>query len=157
MKTKDLFSDSKLREFGKDYVKLLTKFIKDAGKDSSGRLVKSVKYKLKKETEEIKIIIESEKYLTYVDKGRKPGTYPNIKAISNFAKIKGLPQTAVFPIAHSIFKFGIKPTNIIQKTIKALESPQYTRKIEKEGAKNIETLIYHLCNANENTNELILK
>ena len=141
MKTKDLFSDSKLKEFGRDYVKVLTRFIKDAGKDSSGKLVKSVKYKLKKETEEIKLIIESEKYLKFVDKGRRKGKYPNIRAISEWARVKGISQTAVFPIAHSIFKFGIKPTNIIQKTIKELESPKYTRRIEKEGAKNIENLV----------------
>ena len=138
MKSKDLFSDSKLKEFGKDYVKVLAKNIKAAGKDSSGRLVKSIKYKLKKETEEIKIIIESAKYLDYVDRGRKPGKYPPIKEIAKWARVKGISPQAVFPIARSIFKFGIKPTNIIQKTIKDLESPTYVSKIEKEVAKNIE-------------------
>jgi hypothetical protein len=137
----DLFSPSKLREFGSDYVKLLTVFLKKANKSSTGALLNSIAFKLRPEAENISIIIESNDYLTYVDKGRRPGSFPPIQAISRWASVRGIPQTAVFPIARSIFKFGIEPTNVIQKTISELEGPSFVRRYEEEVAINLEQII----------------
>ncbi len=44
-------------------------------------------------------------------KGRKPGTYPPIKEIAKWCRLKGIDDSAKWPIARSIFKFGIAPTN----------------------------------------------
>jgi hypothetical protein len=41
----ELFDKKKLREFGKDYVKLLTVFLKRANKSSTGALIKLIKLK----------------------------------------------------------------------------------------------------------------
>lgn len=136
-----LFSDKKLKEFGQDYVKLLTIFLKQAGKKTTGSLINSVAYKLRNEAEEINIIIEANDYLEYVDKGRKPGSYPPIQAIAKWASIKGIPQTAVFPIARSIFKFGIKPTNVIPKTVQEITGPAFIKRYEEEVSENLEKII----------------
>lgn len=141
MKVDDLFSPKKLKQFGTDYVKLLIVFLKKAHKSSTGALINSVSYKLKEEANQINIIIEAEDYLKYVDQGRKPGKYPPIQAIAKWCNIKGIPQAAAFPIARNIFKFGIKPTNIIQQTIKEINSPTLVKKYEDEAAANLEIII----------------
>lgn len=146
MDAKDLFGDSKLREFGKDYVKLLTIFLKQAGKDSTGALINSIDYNIREEAKQINIIIESNDYLKYVDEGRKPGSYPNIREIEKWVKVKGIPTSAVFPIARSIFRFGIKPTNVIQKTINEIQSPQFIRKYEDIVSENLELIIVEEIN-----------
>ena len=137
----DLFSPKKLQEFGTDYVKVLILFLKKAHKSSTGSLINSVSYKLREEASQINIVIESEDYLTYVDQGRKPGKYPPIQAIANWCRVKGIPQSAAFPIAKNIFKFGIKPTNIIQQTVNVITNPTFIKKYEEEGAENIENII----------------
>ena len=143
MDNKDLFDDSNLKMFGKDYIKVLTIMLKKAGKDASGALINSLDYRLVDEAGEIKIILEANDYLGYVDRGRKPGKYPNIKAISKWVSLRGIPQSAVFPIAHKIFKFGIKPTNVIDKTIREITtSPTFKKKYEDDLVEKVESVIY---------------
>ena len=138
----ELYDDRTLKEFGKDYVKILTIFLKKNKKIASGALINSLNFRLQKTAEEILIILESNDYLEWVDKGRRPGTYPPIRAISDWAKIKGISQSAVFPIARNIFKFGIEPTNVIQKTVTEIEtSPTLNRKYEEELLENVEEII----------------
>jgi len=138
----DLYSKETLNEFGKDYVRVLTAFLKKKKKVASGALINSVNYKLKETAQEILIVLEANDYLEWVDAGRRPGTYPNINAIAKWARIKGISQDAVFPIAHSIYKFGIKPTNVISDTKREIEtSATFQRKYEEELVENIEDII----------------
>ena len=151
MAGKNRFIDTKKQhEFGKDYVKILIALLKKEGKDSSGALINSINYKLKDDAEEILIAIEANDYLKWVDEGRKPGTYPNIRAISEWTRIKGIDQKAVFPISHNIFKFGIEPTNVISRTIKEIEtSPTLNRKFEDEISENLEKTIIDFIENNK--------
>lgn len=108
------------KEFGDNIVKQLTEELIKAGKDK-GALIKSLKVELQPTAKSIKIIIDSEDYLEYVDKGRKPGKYPNFTSLKKWIKLKGIPKKALFPIAKSIYKHGIKPTNVIDKTFKKFD------------------------------------
>lgn len=138
----ELYDKKTLNEFGKDYAKILTIFLKKNKKSASGALINSINWKLKETAQEILIILESNDYLEWVDKGRKPGKYPPLKAISQWAKLKGISQEAVFPIARKIFKFGIEPTNVIAKTIKEIQtSPTFQKKYEDELLKNVENMV----------------
>jgi len=141
MKAEDLFSDIKLKQFGKDYVEILTKYLIQNRKNSTGRLIDSINANITKEAEQINIIIKSDDYLTFVDKGRKSGSYPPINKIAQWARIKGISPNAVFPIARKIFRFGIKPTNVIDKTVTTITSLRFVNEIEKEVAKNVELII----------------
>jgi hypothetical protein len=125
---KNLISKQKLKEFGKDYVKILWRELKREGKSATGALLNSLDYRIVEDAKAIRVEILSNDYLTWVDKGRKPGKYPPIKAISNWAKVKGISQDAVFPIARKIFKFGIKPTNVIQRVVKEFETSSTLKK-----------------------------
>jgi len=149
------FFDTKLaNEFGKDYVKILVALLKNntvpsrAGlrpypKVASGKLVQSINYRLQPLATGIQVQLLSEDYLKYVDKGRRPGTYPPIQAIKRWAAIKGIPQEAAWAIRKNIFKFGIKPTRVIARTRFTIEkNRKYVQKYEKsivdQITKNIE-------------------
>lgn len=131
-----LFDKKLLDRFGRQYVSTLVGFLKKHNKSASGALINSIDYRLQETANEIKLVIESNDYLKYVDEGRKKGTYPNIQAIKNWATLKGIPQTAVFPIARSIFQFGIQPTNVISDSLKSFENIG-VELLEEEGAKNM--------------------
>lgn len=126
-------SPQKMKEFGKDYVKILYRELRREGKDATGALINSLAFEIKEEATQIQFLIKANDYLKYVDKGRKPGKYPPIKAIAQWARVKGISQDAVFPIARSIYKFGIKPTNVIQRVVKEFQtSPTLQKKYEDE-------------------------
>jgi hypothetical protein len=82
------------------------------------RIVNFIDYRLEKEA---RIIIEAPEYLHFIDKGRRPGKMPPIQAITKWAKLKGISSDLAWPIAVNIMKFGIKPTNVIQKAVRAFE------------------------------------
>ena len=126
-------SPQKMREFGKDYVKILYRELRREGKDATGALLNSLAFEIRDEAQQMQIILLANDYLKYVDKGRKKGKYPPIKAIAKWAQVKGISQEAVFPIARNIYKFGIKPTNVIQRVVKEFEtSPTLKKKYEDE-------------------------
>jgi hypothetical protein len=108
------------------------------GKISSGRLLNSLSYNTIQSIEGWTIEILAEKYLEYVDQGRKPGRMPPVSEIQKWViqkPIKFIGKTdkqTAFIIARSIGKKGIVPTNIIQKSIsKVLDNIEKIIKIEK--------------------------
>lgn len=119
------------------FATLLTKVLKDTltteKKSATGNLIKSINFKIDKQDNNDIIVIESESYLKFVDKGvsgtqRKyntPYSYrskkPPIQAISNWMNIKGIPKQYAYQIQNKIFRFGIRPTNVLKKTIDELE------------------------------------
>ena len=140
-KVKDIIDDSLAKEFGKDYVRILIALLKKKGKIASGALINSLAPRIQSTANEIKVFIESNDYLKFVDEGRKAGSYPPIREISRWASLKGIPQSAVFPISRSIFKHGIKPTNVIQLTTKEFEtSKTLTNKYEGNMVDKIENI-----------------
>jgi hypothetical protein len=131
-----IISTKLANEFGKDYVKVMVALLKGNKpypKVASGSLVNSINYKLKDTAEGIQIQLYANDYLQYVDRGRRPGTYPPIRAIMKWASIKGLPKQAAWAIRQNIFKFGIKPTRVISRTRREFEtSPTFVRKYESQ-------------------------
>jgi len=122
-------------EFGQDYVKVLVSLLKNNkpyAKVASGSLINSINYRLQDTAQGINLILLANNYLTYVDEGRRPGTYPPIKAIQRWAAIKGIPQEAAWAIRRNIYKFGIKPTRVLAKTRFTIETNRkYINKYEK--------------------------
>lgn len=108
------------------------------GKISSGRLLNSLSYNTIQSIEGWTIEILAEKYLEFVERGRKPGKMPPIVDIQKWVVQKPVKfigktdsQTA-FIIAKSIGRRGIVPTNIIQKSInKVISNIENIIKIEK--------------------------
>jgi hypothetical protein len=116
-------------KLGADYIAELTKQLINANKVATGKLLKSLDYQVIEVLENILIRISSESYLTFVDKGRKPGKMPPISPIKKWISVKKIKgrdsktgrfikqDSLAFLIARSIGKNGIKPTNVIKKSI----------------------------------------
>ena len=143
----DKLIDKKLaNEFGKDYVKVMVSLLKNNRpypKVASGSLVNSINYRLQETANGVNLVLLANDYLTWVDRGRKPGTYPPIQAIQRWVAIKGIPKEAAWAIRRNIFKFGIKPTRVIAKTRFEIETnrkyaQKYERAIVDTLTKNIE-------------------
>ena len=129
------------RRFGDEYVRELIKALRAYKKDASGRLIKSIDYRLTETAYELNFFINSEDYLTYVDQGRKRGSYPPIKEIAKWVSLKGLPKSAAFPIANKIYKFGIKPTNVLDKVERKVLYGKAFDTLQNDITNNIETVI----------------
>lgn len=94
------------------------------GKNATGNLIDSVKFKIKTEEEEISLQISAADYLKYVEDGRRPGAkQPPLAPIIKWIEVKKLPvpknkkgipktESTAFVIAKSISVKGIPPTPI---------------------------------------------
>ena len=149
---------------GKELVKTLVKNLLDADKKATGNLIRSVDYKVVEAANGVMVQLLAADYLTNVDEGRKPGKKDS-KGIWRSSKDKGFPTKALdkwviarglaprntkgkfisragmkFAIAQKINRDGIKPTNVIQKTINEVYSTKLAL-IEKAAIEDINALI----------------
>jgi hypothetical protein len=126
--------DSKLlNQFGKDYVNVLVYLLKNntipsrAGlppypKVATRQLINTLDYRLRETATGIQFQLMAQDYLEYVDKGRPSGKYPPIAPLLRWARVKGLPQGVAYGAQKNIFKFGIKPTNVLRRAQLRIET-----------------------------------
>jgi len=134
--SKKLIKRRALDEFALLFVKTLKEQLinnKPFSKRASGRLVESINIKIDEKEGGETITILAEDYLKFVDQGvsgtiRKyntPYSYkskkPPINVILQWMRLKGIPQEAAYPIQNKIFRFGLKPTNVIDKTFREIQ------------------------------------
>lgn len=148
--SKVIFGSKQFDLFGARYVDLLTEELMNAGKKATGNLINSLDYRIVQDAQALQIIIQANDYLTYVDQGvngteRSYGSpfsytnkFPPIQAIKNWCSIKGIPQGAAFPIARNIFKFGIKPTYVIEKTVQKMVDQKSLTQLQKIITNNVQ-------------------
>jgi hypothetical protein len=141
-----------LDEVGKDLVKTMVKKLIDANKEATGKLIRSVDYKLVETANGVIVQLLAADYLKVVDEGRRPGAkQPPTKALDRWVIAKGIAprdkkgkfisrESVKFLIARSIGKKGIKPTNVITKTINEVYANKQKLIVEAAG-KDIENLI----------------
>lgn len=126
-----------MEKYGEALVIEIVQQLKDANKEATGALAKSVSYELVEALDKISVGIVALDYFDYVDGGRRKGAKPPPSdAIIEWMKVKGIkgrnPKTgkfitqksAAFAIARGISKNGIKPTNVVKKSLKKLRSLQ---------------------------------
>ena len=124
-------------KYGKALVLEIVQQLKDAGKEATGNLARSIDYELIEALDTISIGIKAENYLDYVDGGRRRGAKPPPQdAILKWLKVRNIKgrsktngrfitqKSAAFLIARSIGKNGIKPTFVIKKSLRKLKSLQ---------------------------------
>lgn len=119
-------------EYGEMLVSALKKNLADLNKYASGDLVDTMYYETSTAEGKALIKLSANDYLRFVDKGRAPGKFPPLKAISRWASIRGISQRAVFPIAKKIAEKGIPATNVVNKTIDEVKTsflPIYERNL----------------------------
>jgi hypothetical protein len=137
---------------GKDLVKTLVKNLLSANKKATGNLIRSIDYKVVEKANGFIVELLAADYLTNVDEGRRAGSkQPPLSALDKWvvarkiaprdSKGKFLPRQQVkFLIARSIAKNGIKPTNVINKTINEVYNNKQ-KLIEKAAIEDLNALI----------------
>jgi len=119
-----------LNIFGDAYIQELSKQLLQLDKVASGKLLRSLDYKVIQDLEDnFKVIIIAQDYLKFIDSGRKAGKMPPPKSLLSWIEDRRIrfvnkngkgfmkkEQTA-FIIARSIGKKGIRPTNILKITL----------------------------------------
>ena len=129
-----------IEAYGEKLIQILTEELIKAGKKASGKLINSLKVDVKPVGEAIfQVLLTSEDYLKYVDKGRKPGSYVPIRALKEWTRYRGIPEEAAYAINNKIFRFGIAPTNVIKKTQDRMKNE--TDIIEEAYAEYISSII----------------
>lgn len=140
-----------LNELGVDFIKELTKQLLAADKKATGQLINSLDYKVVEVLDNLLLNILADDYLKFVDEGRKPGKMPPPNKFFRWIDARGIKfknkkdkfiskESTAFLIARSIGRNGIKPTNVIRKTIDSVYSNKI-QLLEKAAAKDIEALI----------------
>ena len=110
-----------LNRYGDEAVGLVVAILKAKNKKASGKLLNSFSYKIIEDTQGLLSLglFSDTDYAEFVDKGRKPGKRPPMKAIESWVKTKGIggsqkeQKSLSFLIARKIGRFGIKPTPYI--------------------------------------------
>lgn len=88
---------------------------------ASGDLLKSIQFDVKATDDGAVVTLNGNNYITYVDKGRKPGKYAPTSALRQWIKAKGIATenakvTAVaFAINNKIKREGIKPRPVLER------------------------------------------
>ncbi len=126
-----------MEKYGEALVVEIIQQLKDADKVATGYLAKNIDYELVEALDMISIGIKAPEYLEFVDQGREKGAkQPPYEPIMKWAKIRGLQKfrdkkgrfisdkARAFIIARGISKNGIKPTNVIKKSLRKLQSLQ---------------------------------
>jgi hypothetical protein len=143
--------DKAIEILGEDLVLKLREALRNANKNSSGNLIKSVDYKIIKRADETILQILAADYLQYVDEGRKPGKFPPLKALDKWIVRRGIAPrdkkgkfisraSVKFLIARSIAKNGIKGIHVVRKTIDEVYSKKQEL-IAEAVSSDIETMI----------------
>lgn len=132
-------SEDMLNKMGEEIVKRLQDKLIEGGehgpKLASGSLIGTMRSEVVSNEEGKSVLrIYAEDYLRYVDKGRRPGSFPPISAIREWTRTKMIPERAAYPIARKIAEEGIKPLNIINPTIDEV-TLEFKPEMEKEMAR----------------------
>jgi hypothetical protein len=137
---------------GKDLVKTLVKNLLSANKKATGNLIRSIDYKVVEKANGFIVELLAADYLTNVDEGRKAGSkQPPTKSLDRWVIARGIAprdkkgkfisrESVKFLIARSIAKNGIKPTNVINKTINEVYNNKQ-KLIEKAAIEDLNALI----------------
>lgn len=145
---KKLIKRQALDEFANLFVKTLKEQLinnKPFSKRATGNLIEKINIKIDETEGGETITLLTEDYLKFVDQGvsgtiRKyntPYSYRNkkplLEPILQWMRLKGIPQEAAYPIQNKIFRFGIKPTNVIDKTFREIQyRSKWINKFEDE-------------------------
>ena len=150
MSTTNLIPNKAAERYGKEWAAELRNQLRIAGKDASGRLIKSIRADVLIDATGAEIDIEAEQYLEYVNAGRRPGgKRVPISALQQWVSIRGIQPRAgmtvealPWVIQNSIWRKGIPATNVIPKTIASMQTnARAITLLEQAIAENIENQI----------------
>lgn len=132
-----------LQSLGDDIVKDMRNIIKINGSIATGRLYDKLKVEAIKQNEKYSLIISYPFYGKFIDEGRAPGRMPPVDDIRAWTRLKGIPESAAFPIAKKIGEKGYKGINFTKpfyddmKVIKEILTDGYSSYVVKVLTKDL--------------------
>lgn len=108
------------------------------GAMATGRLLKEIRVKAIKDKDKYLLTLSYPFYGKFVDEGRKPGKMPPVKDIREWTRLKGIPESAAYPIARKIGEKGTKGINFTEpfyddiKVVADIMGDAYAKYIVKE-------------------------
>ncbi len=118
---------------------------------ASGDLIKSLKIEVAKTPTGAIISLAGNDYITYVDKGRKPGKYAPISALKEWIKAKGIAVDAAkvsslaFAINNKIKKKGIQARPVLERSF-SQNLPLYNKIIDDNLNKDLDKYLNEKLN-----------
>lgn len=103
-----------LAKYGKAFVNNIKKNLKRDGKNASGKLSNSFDFNARTITDITSLKVTALDYYKYIEDGRRRGKMPPLTATRKWARKKGIDDSAVYPIARSIGKNGIKAKSYVK-------------------------------------------
>lgn len=100
-----------LEEYGAQVVAEMVTRLRGHGKDATGNLIESLGYEVEETSSELVLSFVMADYGDYVDQGRRPGSFPPVDRIREWCRVRGIPESAAYPISAAIARRGIPPTN----------------------------------------------
>ena len=138
--------------FGDELKKNLIQELRRTKAIASGDLLKSIQFDVKPTDDGGAIVtLNGNDYITYVDKGRKPGRYAPTSALKQWIKTKGIATddakvTAVaFAINNKIKRQGIKPRPVLERAY-SNGLPMYDKIIDDNLNKDLDTYLNQTLN-----------
>lgn len=133
-------------DLGDKYIIELTKQLLLNNKNATGELIDSLDYRAVETANGMILEILGSYYLKFVDKGLKPGIFPNVSAIQKWTSVRHLTGTTKtgkhltneqvgWAVATKIFKAGIKPSNVLRKAKASLFANKKALNDVVDGAK----------------------
>jgi hypothetical protein len=132
-----------LESLGDDIVKDMRNIIKINGAIATGRLYDKLKVEAINQNEKYSLVISYPFYGKFIDEGRKRGKMPPVDDIRAWTRLKGIPESAAFPIAKKIGEKGFKGINFTKpfyddiKVIKEILTDGYSSYVVKVLTKDL--------------------
>jgi len=118
---------------------------------ATGNLLNSIQFNIEQTPNGAIISLNGNDYITYVDKGRKPGKYAPTSALKKWIKSKGIAtdeakvSAIAFAINNKIKREGIKPRPILEKAF-SNGLPMYEKIIDDTLNKDLDKYLNELIN-----------
>jgi hypothetical protein len=139
------------KELGDELKKNLIQELRRTKAIASGDLLKSIQFTVEPTEDGAIVNLNGNDYITYIDKGRKPGKYAPTSALKEWIKAKGIATdeakvTAIaFAINNKIKKKGIKARPVLETTFNQ-NLPLYNKIIDDNLNKDLDKYLNEALN-----------
>lgn len=148
---KFIISPELYKALGEELKKNLVQELRRNKVIASGDLLKSIQFEVKQTPNGAVVSLDGNEYITYVDKGRKPGKYAPISALKQWIKAKGIAvdeakvSSLAFAINNKIKRQGIKARPVLERAFNQ-NLPLYDKIIDDALNKDLDKYLNETLN-----------
>jgi hypothetical protein len=148
---KFVISPELYKELGDELKKTLIQELRRSKVVASGDLLKSIQFTVEATEDGAIVNLNGNDYITYVDKGRKPGKYAPTSALKEWIKAKGIAtdeakvSSIAFAINNKIKRQGIKPRPVLE-TAYNTGLPMFNKIIDENLEKDLDKYLNEAIN-----------